>query len=167
MPKPYKNYCVDYTKFGFSSRTDCIIKCRLKYFRDHYERWPGVYLTENLTNDYMFDAMEVLLANESLDFVLGKSCTKKCGSNTDCLKETFYLKKSEEIDLDFNSTVFIFPPNLPSLKFENSPKIQVEEFICFIASIVSLWFGFSIIMLSDVCSLIFTIFVKIVNNYKT
>jgi hypothetical protein len=51
---------------------------------------------------------------------------------------------------DNNSTILIYPPNLPSLIFTHSPKIQIEEFICFIASTVGFWFGFSFIILSVV-----------------
>ena len=32
--------------------------------------------------------------------------------------------------------------------------MHIQEFLCFVKHIISLWFGFSIIMLSDVCVLI-------------
>src|SRR5437868_12032835 len=32
------------------------------------------------------------------------------------------------------------------------PKISFEEFICFVRSLIGLYFGFSVITLSDICS---------------
>jgi hypothetical protein len=116
----------------------------------------------------MINAIEILKKNESFDLAVGKKCKNSCGLNTDCYKEYFTFKAIELInEYGVNSAVFIYPPHLPSLIFTHSPKIQVEEFICFIASTVSLWFGFSVMMLSNVCSLVSKIFIKIVNKYKT
>ncbi len=50
----------------------------------------------------------------------------------------------------------------PILIIKHSPKIQFEEFLCYITSSISLWFGFSVIMLSDICSLIVKKFVLII-----
>ncbi len=54
----------------------------------------------------------------------------------------------------------------PNLFMKHSPKILFKELLCFIESIISLLFGFSIIMLSDLCLLV----IKQVNqtsNYLT
>jgi len=170
MPKPYKTSCVDYTQFGHRSKSDCILKCRIKYFRDHYRGWPGDYLTEQSSDEYMFDItiFEILKKNGSLNLMLGRSCRKFCGFSNDCFKQYFSFKTSIDQNFDqLNSILYIYPPDLPTLIFTHSPKIEIEEFICFIASIVSLWFGFSVMMLPNVCSLIFTSFINIINKHKT
>jgi hypothetical protein len=116
----------------------------------------------------MFNPIEIFKKNESLDLALGKKCRNSCGLNTDCYKEYFTFKANEVIiEYGMNSSILIYPPYLPSLIVTHSPKIQVEEFICFIASTVGLWFGFSVMMLSNVCSLVSKMFIKIVNKYKT
>jgi hypothetical protein len=166
--KPYKTSCVDYNQFGYRSRSECIFKCRINYFRDRYKGWPGNYLTEQSSDEYMYKEIEILKKNESLDLALGKKCRNSCGLNMGCYKEYFTFKANEEInEYGMNSTILIYPPHLPSLIFTHLPKMQVEEFICFIASIVSLWFGFLVMMLSNVCSLVSKMFIKIVNKYKT
>jgi hypothetical protein len=157
MPKPYKTSCVDYKKFGYRSRYDCILKCRINYYRKNFKGWPGIYLTDDSSDEYMLNVLEILLKNESLDLELGKLCRKFCGIKIDCFREYFSFTESR-IEYDANSTIFIYPPNFPSLIFEHSPKMQLEQFICFIASIVNLWVGLSILMLLDVCSLIFRVF---------
>jgi hypothetical protein len=53
----------------------------------------------------------------------------------------------------------------PILTIKHSPKIQINEFLCFITSIISLWFGFSVIMLSDICLFVLKKFLFIVNYF--
>ncbi len=168
MPKPYKTSCVNYKEFGYNSRADCVAKCKIKYFRNEYKGWPGIYLTEEFSEELMLDIDSLLEKNESLDLILQKKCIKFCGLNDDCFKQFFgFYSEKEVYDLGDVFMVTVSPPDLPTLIFTHLPKIQVEEFICFIASIVSLWFGFSVMMLSDVCLVVFTNLNKIVYKYKT
>jgi hypothetical protein len=167
LPKPYKTSCVNYNQFGYRSRSECILKCRINYFRDLYKGWPGNYLTNQLTDEYMINVIEILKKNESLDLALGKSCRNSCGINKDCYKEYFTIKAYIDVnEFGPNSTVLRYQPHLPTLMSTHSPNIRVEKFICFIASIVSLWFGFSIMMLSNVFSLVSKMFIKVVNKYR-
>jgi hypothetical protein len=116
----------------------------------------------------MVDMNPLLDKNRSLDLIVEKECIKFCGLNDDCFKQYFTFYSDEEVyDVGDNFVILVYPPDLPTLIFTHLPKMQTEEFICFIASIFSLWFGFSIIMLSDVCSAVSANLVKIYNDYRT
>jgi len=96
--------------------------------------------------------------------ILSKGCNLVCASYQDCFKQYFHLEESKlkkKGDKKSNLKVLIDPPTLPNTLITHSPKIHVEEFLCYIASIISVWFGFSLIMLTDVCLLI----IKNANNF--
>ena len=46
-------------------------------------------------------------------------------------------------------------PSHPTTVYEISLKMTFEEYLCLIASIVSLWFGFSILLFTEICPKIF------------
>jgi len=162
MPKPYQTSCVDYKLFGYRSRYDCLLKCRINFLKKEYNRWPGTYLTDQLSDDYMIDILSHINKNQSLDFLMGKNCSNACELGNDCFKQYFSFKEFKDLGaFNNNFCVSILRPDLPDLSFTHLPKVEFEEFICFAASIVSLWFGFSVFMLSDFCLLVINHFNKI------
>ena len=46
--------------------------------------------------------------------------------------------------------ICIFAPDIPNLVYTYLPKMYFIEFVLFVASSVSLWFEFSVLMLSDI-----------------
>jgi hypothetical protein len=93
-----------------------------------------------------------------------QKCDKIYGLEKKCVKE-YYVP--ECIEYRKRNSYFIFEVKhtlYPILTIKRSPKIKFEEFMCFITSIISLWFGFSVIMLSNVYSLVVKKFLLIVNN---
>jgi hypothetical protein len=103
----------------------------------------------------------------NLDLKQNKECKNFCSFNNDCFTEYYVLKHKKEKYLgerDFK--IFINRPFFLDLLIKHSPKIQIEEFLCFIASIIGLWFGFSIFMFTDIILLVMNFFIKKVNNYK-
>jgi hypothetical protein len=104
--------------------------------------------------------------NKTFNLILEQKCEKYCGLENDCLKEYFvpeYRRRPIENQLFL---IYIDASLYPILTIKHSPKIQIDEFLCFITSIISLWFGFSVIMLSDICSLVLKKFLFIVNNFN-
>jgi hypothetical protein len=103
--------------------------------------------------------------NSSLDLNLSDKCKKYCGNFKDCYKEYFHLDETRmKGDIYEDFFTFLNLPTLPNTIIKHTAKMHFEEFLCFIASIVSLWFGFSVIMLTDVCLLIVKNFIKIINR---
>jgi hypothetical protein len=62
--------------------------------------------------------------------------------------------------------IFINRSLFLDLLIKHSPKIQIKEFLYFIASIIGLWFGFSIFMFTDIILHVMNFFIRKVNNYK-
>jgi len=173
MTKPYINSCFDYQKLGYYSRSDCIFKCKVDFYKDRNDGWFGFYLTEPLANDPMKDQWNKTKFNKWMRPVEGKHCKNICGHGDDCFKEYFRAIISTNNQLmrhhmrRDSSFVSILPPTLPDLTFTHSPKIHFEEFLCYLTSVISLWFGFSIITLSDLCLIVLRRFILIRNQYKT
>jgi hypothetical protein len=162
MPKPYSTSCVDYKLYGHNFRSDCIFKCKTNFFKKVKNCWPMIYQTHDSGSNLL---MNVEL-NKTFNLILEQKCEKYCGLENDCLKEYFvpeYRRRPIENQLFL---IYIDASLYPILTIKHSPKIQIDEFLCFITSIISLWFGFSVIMLSDICSLVLKKFLFIVNNFN-
>ena len=154
LPYPFETNCFDYGNEDYVSEEGCIAKCKLKKWQDEFsDNWPGIYLTSNLTDNYMIDRTGEYLSHEwALDKKIGIECQNECQSNINCYKEDFDLKLRQYNIYSETLCLNILPPRLPDLVVQHMPKVSFEEFVSFIGSLIGLYFGFSIIMLSDVCS---------------
>jgi hypothetical protein len=163
MPHPYVTACVDYRKIGYYSKDDCIFKCQSKNYVKNYQKWPFYYQSFEINSNLSFNVItDKLNGYESID------CNKFCGFNDDCVKQ-FYSLSQKIFKTDQKQTgahVTIPFPNTPNLLITHLPKIQIEEFMCYIGSIASLWFGFSLITFKDFCVLFVEKSNTIYNNYK-
>jgi hypothetical protein len=158
LPKPYKTSCADYKR-----RIECLTKCKILYYKQISNQWPSFYYTDDLDSNWYISNTH----NRNLEFQSKKRCEKVCGKSADCFKEYFLgTAKIASFLKDTGHNIYVFPPILPNTIFIQSAKMQIEEYLSFIASIISLWFGFSILMLSDVIVLIFSNINKIVYKIK-
>ena len=171
LSKPYETNCFDYQKMGYNSNRECISQCRINNWeRMMNGQWPGIYFTSNFNDAKMFD-----VSNESgyipeklrMDKIIGDICRKQCHSFVDCYSESYELKIEKIMYMTDMNWISIQPPSTPDQVIQHSPKITFEEFICFVGSLIGLYFGSSVIMLSKVCSLVSQYFIKIVFNFKT
>ena len=151
MTSPYETNCVDYQKMKHYSRYDCIGKCRIDLLVNEHKTWPGAYLTDNSSDTKnMTELFKLLLSNVTIDNEVGLKCKQKCGTNSECFAEYYDY---EVIHFDYywpKFQFFVYSPKTPDLIYRHSPKMEFEEFVCFVGSLVGLWFGFSMIMISDV-----------------
>jgi hypothetical protein len=51
MPKPYSTACVDYKKFGYNSRSDCIFECESSFFKNEMNLWPKYFHSHDSESD--------------------------------------------------------------------------------------------------------------------
>jgi hypothetical protein len=160
IQKPYSTACVDYKQFGYHLRSDCIFKCKTDFHKKELNSWPGFYATTDSESDLFMIERE----NRSFNLIAGQKCRKHCGNENDCLKEYYDQNYRRFIKDDNPFNIDVAPTQYPILIIKHTPKIQFEEFMCYVASITSVWFGFSVIMLSDICSLILKKFVLIIKN---
>ena len=158
LKSPYPTNCKNYSKeTEFMSHKDCVRRCRrqimeekcgfLSHEVDIYKGEPPARFA-NTTDD------ELCAKNLNLT----KECRRKC-PNADCVKHYYKPKiiSSREHDHHFVD-IDIMIPSEPITSFFHRPQIQIIEFLCYIASILSLWFGFSIL---SVCFWLKILFFKI------
>ena len=141
---------------------ECINNCRIKEFIDSTGMFPGKYLysVENYS-DLKFSSF-----NECIAFNWSEKCSQLCGHNTDCYRE-YFISDYKEYDYTYSNPdkfdVGIEFPTHPTTIYEISLKMSFEEYLCLIASIVSLWFGFSILSFVDFIQIVFN---RLIVQYK-
>jgi len=164
MSKPYSTSCLNYNLKGYYSRSECIFQCKTSYFKKQMNVWPGNYKTDdNEINLFMYDDSE-----SRLKFYLRDKCNKICGSEIDCYNEFYsYDVIREPINTINYRWIHIRKPFYPKEVVQHWPKIRFEEYLCFVASIMSLWFGLSIMMLTNLCIYFVKYFVKVIHQYNS
>ena len=151
LPEPYETNCVDFQKKGFSSRQHCISKCRFELqTKNRTDKWPGNYFTDDRKSLMkMYNSFNEFKENKEMDQLFGEECKQNCSTNTECHSE-YYRLDLKPFGFGYNnSDISIYPPDIPDLVYVYEPKLHFVEFVVLIAGSVSLWFGFSVLMLSD------------------
>ena len=149
LPKPYETECYDYGRKGFFSRSDCIDSCRKEIERNiSGKQWPGLYLnSDQNSEDRITDCVQVYAHNQKDDIRFGLTCKEKCGLHSECYSENYEMK-IQNLKLKWHSfAIPIFPPIIPDLVYPIQPSMLFEEFLSYLGSYISFWFGFSALML--------------------
>ena len=141
LPKPYSTDCKDYTKTGFISSEDCLVKCKIKYSMQNMKPISFLYLMDDQNSDLHFRPR-----TETYDESAGRMCREKCGQQKKCFQRYYELIQYEWNGLTNENLIKVRVPFKPRMYYKQTPRIQVDEFLCYIASISNLWFGFSIVM---------------------
>ena len=165
MPTPYETQCVDYNKQGYFSKMDCINQCKIKFWKTNFpNQWPANYLNyDTNSNDSLIDIYSNHLEYMQDDIEMGTKCKQQCGVYSECYSEIYELSIHPFYwDID-NFPFPIFPPRLPDLIYTHSASIETVEFLSFVFSIISLYFGFTVIM---VPGLFLKVCKNIYNKYK-
>ncbi len=144
LSKPYPTDCIDYyIKTKFLSQKDCVRKCKIRESIDKCNAIP------NQTNLFEWEIRRFYgkysVDNCSQNLDLNKKCNYFC-QNMDCVKTYFTPRvvASGQIAINSNMTIVeISIPMEPNKIYCYLPKIETIEFFCYLASILSLWFGFS------------------------
>ena len=160
LESPFATNCKNYmSDTEYYSRKDCIRKCKLK----HSTEECGVIADEvevyKNEHSIRFPANQ----NESIcaeSLSLDRICLDEC-PHLDCVKMLYKGTKMAKLGFEhdlFSDTIVnrniwveIIIPREPETTFFHKPRIETVEFICYLASTVSLWFGLS--MFSSLCSL--------------
>jgi len=138
LPSPYSTSCFNYIEYD--SQNDCLEKCQIRSnpkecvtlpvrFKTHAELRK--FISHNLTN---FCEKKI---DKSID------CSEVC-KKKDCVKN-FYSPhvKVEDYYNESGNQIFISPSSVPLITYRTNPKLETIEFLCYMASIVGLWYGFS------------------------
>ena len=132
------------------TKEECEDKCNIHRFIEKTGQHPSSFLTWNITSD-----LKIYGETENRKFDLDDKCDSQCSGYTECYKE-YYISKAEHHSLGIprpeeNYHLEIYFPSHPTTIYEISLKMSFEEYLCLIASILSLWFGFSILDFPQNC----------------
>jgi len=142
---------LDLHKRGLS--TECIADC---YHKFAFNWFHYLYYYQDKYNKYSNFNISQLNNNERKQLLSG--CKNICNSQDKCDQQYYYA-----IDEPIHSNGFkyfyslnIELPKFPTVIYEMSLKMSFEEYLSLTASIISLWFGFSIIMFTEFMQTLFT-----------
>ena len=134
---PKRNPC-----FVGQTYDSCYAECRIREFINRTETYPGDFLTNEVNSE-----LKISRQKEAIDFVWSDNCDQFCSQFTDFYIEYFTVNSKPNL---YNATA-IEVPSHPTTIYEISLKMCFEEYLCLIASILSIWFGFSILIFSKFC----------------
>ena len=166
LETPYPTNCWHYSRdTEYLSRKDCIRKCKINrsldkcgvisYETDVYRDEPMVIFAE--TKDKIKCVKKLSLK---------RNCLKICPNN-DCYKQYYKSKivshSNHSKDI---SEVSLALPTDPLIAHHQKPQFETIEFLCYIGSTFSLWFGFSMFVIHDSIQRFFWQTKLAISNYQ-
>ena len=155
LESPYPTDCENYyLSSKYISRKECLRKCKIKV---------SLQICGSISKDISVYSGEkgVLFANTSGENCADRinfweQCLKVC-PKVDCFLQYYRTTKSSEYPgklVDNYTRIDITTPVEPDTTFFHKPKIELIEFLCYLASTLSVWFGFSLITIMDLAILL-------------
>nr|XP_027199509.1 uncharacterized protein LOC113793650 [Dermatophagoides pteronyssinus] len=155
LEPPFKTRCRKYEEIGYKSLMHCMNHCKANYFIRKFNGWHGDVPADNNYNLNIYYAPEVHKQNKSLDKIMSEECSEFCSKRQDCKSEFFTVQPIAEFERGHGRPewqnlyrINIYLPSGLNTHYKHSPRLEWIEFICYYASVISLWFGFSIIAFS-------------------
>ena len=136
--------------FRNTTKDKCLNECKIHLYIEQTGQYPGTYAAEDTKLNLNFSDLKT-----SVNL---NDCSKRCSHRIDCYKEHFIVQgnKGGLYNQSNEHQMLIEFPAHPTTIYEISLKMCFEEYLCLIASIFSLWFGFSILAFNE----FFGIFIK-------
>ena len=154
LESPYQTNCKDYRVNGqYLSRTDCIRKCKIQVSVDKCGViYKGIDLMRSDSNVRFGNNRSFTQKECFYDLNFTDICVKRC-SHFDCsidhYKTVELLRttdKHKKLNKQTQDTIIkIQIPTEPETSYSHQPRIDLVEFICYLASTFNFWFGFSVI----------------------
>lgn len=156
---PYKTNCKNYSTIGYQTHAHCIVDCKAACFGRAFNGWhadiPASGHFERRKLDVHYAELQ-WKENKTLDRMMAEECRVKCGKQEDCTTEYYTMVSIGAFERDhvhlpqYDPThgLFIYLPSGRNTRYSHSPRLHLIEYICYFASVFSLWFGFSIIAIS-------------------
>lgn len=155
---PYKTMCRDYSTLGYQTLAHCIVHCKADYFVHQFNGWHADIPASGQFDRRQLDVHYAELQwkeNKTLDRMMADECRLKCSKREDCSSEYYSMVSIGAFERDahlpqYDQThgIFIYLPSGRNTRYSHSPRLHLIEYICYFASVFSLWFGFSIIAIS-------------------
>ena len=155
LERPYPTDCTDYyNKTEYMSRKDCIRQCKLNLSLRECGVVPhevDIYRDEPVVRLATDDEYETCVFNLTLNRVCPKMCP-----HYDCYKQIYkpvvisYNKVNETcLPEQCHTRIRLVIPSDTQTTYYHKPNIEIIEFVCYLASTLSIWFGFSVISTMD------------------
>ena len=149
LKTPYRTDCKHYPKeTKHSSRRECIRMCKLNLSMKQCGVIAyNVDIYRNESVGRFAQTHEEVNCIKQLD--LKRKCHQMCPHN-DCFKQYIVPKIISQGAWNGSySNLELAFPNAPMTMYYQRPAIEYIEFLCYLASIFSLWFGFSLLSIYD------------------
>ncbi|KAI1287407.1 hypothetical protein HDE_10105 [Halotydeus destructor] len=147
LPSPFSSDCKDFTKFDYTSGADCVRKCMVRVYKEERANvWPKTVPAPDSVS--ITQGYELGRNNTNIE----KRCTEVCEPKEDCLRTMYKVqddikipKRRIETSRDrIQISVLRGLETTIALK----PKLDEIELFSYIASAISMWFGFSVLTLT-------------------
>ena len=147
--------------FEGQTRDECISNCYVEEYINVFNEYPSDYFINRTNSSLLFDSKQ----KNRDKYQIYENCLELCNKNIECFKQHFTTYPIFQQD-NYNErknlfSLFIENSLYSSIKYEIYLKISFEEYLILMSSILSLWFGFSIVMFTDFCEPFIT---KIINK---
>ena len=138
LESPYKTDCFDYNKQNLESQSHCQDNCLTSMYLAWLDKVPfDVTIYENLTEPFSY----TFKYDDHQIGTLRNTCSSIC-AKPDCFHETVTPKLiSTEDGTKFY--VNIYPPDEPDIITQHVPQMKLVDFVTYLLSCISFWFGFS------------------------
>lgn len=143
LKPPFISNCFDYQAVGLIDQEWCIRTCKLKQLKKYNMSVPlelAYYEFDGerpLANNYAQPGMDMF-----------KVCTRQC-SRVSCNVEIVIGAEVTEVGSQDRTSLMILLPSVADINILYGPNMGFGEFVVFIGSILSMWFGLSVFKLSD------------------
>lgn len=152
LPPPYETNCHDYTRENYESQAHCYDACFTNSTVKKLNKLPFTALIENPYNIHHLgkqDIKDKVVKDRIIQ--LEDACEQLC-SRPDCEEETFISKIVAEQRVSNNIRLILVIPNEPDIIAVAEPLLTAVDFITYILSCISFWFGFSPLQLISLWS---------------
>ena len=154
LESPYQTNCKDYRVSGqYLSRTDCIRKCKIQVSVEMCGViFKGIDLMRSDPNIWFGGNRDVTQKECFYNLSFTDICLKRC-SHFDCSIDHYkvvVLLRTKETHKNFSKRFTLLKiqiPTEPEASYTHQPRMELVEFICYLASTFNMWFGFSMLSL--------------------
>ncbi|KAI1283237.1 hypothetical protein HDE_12725 [Halotydeus destructor] len=138
LTKPYPGKCHNYLQDGYLSASDCMEQCTARTIVNETNRWPRSVAAPSSLD------LKLSLRNDSATQQQANvDCERFCPLS-DCRKRTYFVVKTKSNSSARFVSIGVKPASDCDMQYDEIPLLQLIEFLCYIASILSFWFGSSI-----------------------
>ena len=143
LPVPYFSKCVHYEDKGLETREQCIERCVQHKLSKENSSWTDLQITITDFSDgklFLQDTSSIPERNRTALFY-NQGCRNKCHLQCEQIRYIpNLLKQTKNKGYDhFTFDLYVLEP---STIVSFSPKLTFMEYVIYLASIISLWFGF-------------------------